>query len=111
MHPSEKPRVSYVEKTLQDEKGLFVAASDYMKILPEQIARWVPGGLIPLGTDGFGRSDTRAALRRFFEVDAECVVLATLAGLAKRGEIPVETVEKAIKQLDIDPEKVDPVTA
>lgn len=111
LHPSEKPRVSYVEKTLQDEKGLFVAASDYMKILPEQIARWVPGGLIPLGTDGFGRSDTRAALRRFFEVDAECVVLATLAGLAKRGEIPVETVEKAIKQLDIDPEKVDPVTA
>jgi pyruvate dehydrogenase E1 component len=111
LHPGAEPRVSYVEALLEKEDGLFVAASDYMKILPEQIGRWVPGGLIPLGTDGFGRSETREALRRFFEVDAECITLATLAGLWKRGEVSRETVEKAIKKLDIDPEKVDPVVS
>ena len=68
------------------KRGPFIAVSDYMKIVPDQIAKWVPGGLTTLGTDGFGRSDTRPRLRRFFEIDAECAVIATLHALAQRGE-------------------------
>ncbi len=111
LHPAEKPRASYVEQLLAKEQGVFVAASDYMKSVPEMIARWVPGGLFPLGTDGFGRSDSREALRRFFEVDAECIAVAALAQLARRGEVKPQRVAQAIKELDIDPEKVDPVRA
>jgi pyruvate dehydrogenase E1 component len=105
LHPTETPRQPYVQKILEKEKGPFIAVSDYMKIVPDQIAKWVPGGLTTLGTDGFGRSDTRQRLRRFFEVDAECTVLATLHSLAQRGELPRETVAQAIKDLNIDPEK------
>jgi pyruvate dehydrogenase E1 component len=111
LHPAEKARVSYVEKLLSQEKGIFIAASDYMKSLPEMVTRWVPGGLVPLGTDGFGRSENRPSLRRYFEVDAECIALAALEQLARRGEIKPERVQKAIKELDIDPEKADPVRA
>ncbi len=111
LHPLEMPRESYVEQLLKNEEGVFVAASDYMKSLPEMIARWVPGGLYPLGTDGFGRSETRAALRRHFEVDAECIVVATLAQLARKGQITPQRVKEAIDKLKIDPEKVDPVKA
>ena len=96
---------------LANEKGVFIAASDYMKALPEMIDRWVPGGLTPLGTDGFGRSETREALRRHFEVDAECIAVAALDQLMRRGEIKPERVAKAIKELGIDPEKVEPVRA
>src|SRR5262249_5087918 len=78
LHPSDTPRRSYVEELLGREKGVFLAVTDYMKSLPEMITRWVPGGMVPLGTDGFGRSDSRKALRRFFEVDAEFITLATL---------------------------------
>lgn len=109
LHPMEKPRKSYVETLLENEKGLFIAVSDYMKIWPEFIQRWVPGGLIPLGTDGFGRSENRVALRRFFEVDAEFVTLAALEHLGRKGELPLEKVAQAIKDLGIDPEKVNPV--
>jgi pyruvate dehydrogenase E1 component len=108
LHPGEKPRQSKIETLLGKEKGPFVAVSDFMKIVPDQIAPWVPGGLTTLGTDGFGRSETRERLRRFFEVDAECVVVATLHALAKRGEIPRETVGKAIRDLKLDPEKAFP---
>jgi pyruvate dehydrogenase E1 component len=80
-----------------------------MKCLPEFIQRWVPGGLTPLGTDGFGRSENRVALRRFFEVDAEFITLTALEQLARRGEIGLDKVEKAIKDLGIDAEKNDPV--
>ena len=83
--PTEPPRQSYVEQTLAGEEGLFVAASDYVRALPEQISRWVPGELYALGTDGMGRSETRETLRRHFEVDAECIALATLYRLHKRG--------------------------
>ncbi len=86
-----------------------MAVSDFMKIVPEQISPWVPGGLMTLGTDGFGRSDTRERLRRFFEVDAECTAVATLYALAKTGHIPRETVAKAIKDLELDPEKGFPI--
>jgi pyruvate dehydrogenase E1 component len=108
-HPTEAPRKSYVETLLEKEKGAFVAVSDYMKIVPEQINQWVPGGLTVLGTDGFGRSDTRENLRRFFEIDAEMVVVATLTGLAKQGAVDKALVAKAIKDLGINPEKVHPI--
>jgi pyruvate dehydrogenase E1 component len=108
LHPTETPRKSYLQSTLEKETGVFVAVSDNMKIVSEQIAPWVPGGLTALGTDGFGRSDTRQRLRRFFEVDAECVVVATLHALADKGQIERKQVAKAIKDLDLDPEKVHP---
>ncbi|MBV9125163.1 MAG: pyruvate dehydrogenase (acetyl-transferring), homodimeric type [Planctomycetes bacterium] len=109
LHPTAEPRQSHVERTLAREEGLFIAASDYIKAVPDMISRWVPGGLYTLGTDGFGRSDNRRALRRFFEVDAECIALAALSRLAKRGEIKPARVQKAIQELDIDPEKADPM--
>jgi pyruvate dehydrogenase E1 component len=108
LHPGEIPRTSYLENILEHEEGVFVAVSDYMKIVPDQIAPWVPGGLTTLGTDGFGRSDTRPALRRFFEIDAEMTVVATLYALATEGEIRMDVVERAIRDLNIDPEKPFP---
>ena len=108
LHPTAKPRRSYVEQILENEQGVFLAVSDFMKLVPDQIAPWVPGGLTTLGTDGFGRSDTRAALRRFFEVDAEVTVTATLHALARRGEVDGEFVAKAISELGVDPEKAFP---
>src|SRR5262245_22798950 len=111
LHPDKEPRQSYVEKTLAGEEGLFVAASDYMRGLPEQIARWVPGELHALGTDGMGRSETRETLRRHFEVDAESIAIATLYRLHKRGLYDGAFVAKAIKDLGVNPEKVDPYFA
>ncbi len=109
LHPGEEPRRSYIERTLENEEGVFVAASDYMRLVPDQIAPWVPGGLTTLGTDGFGRSDTRPALRRYFEVDAEFIVIAALYALAEQGPLKMADVEKAIRELGVDPEKVHPV--
>jgi pyruvate dehydrogenase E1 component len=111
LHPAEKPRRSYVESVLAKEQGIFLAASDYMRSVPEMITRWVPGGLYPLGTDGFGRSETREALRRFFEVDAECITVAALSQLARRGALRPEVVRDAIRKLGVDPEKVNPMRA
>jgi pyruvate dehydrogenase E1 component len=108
LHPSAPARKSYVETLLAKETGVFIAVSDYMKVWPEFIQRWVPGGLTPLGTDGFGPSENRATLRRHFEVDAEFITLTALDQLAKRGDIKLDKVEKAIKDLGIDPEKDDP---
>jgi pyruvate dehydrogenase E1 component len=108
LHPSAPPKKSYLESVLQDEEGVFVAVSDYMKMVPDQIAPWIPGGLMTLGTDGFGRSDTRANLRRFFEVDAEMTAVATLYALYQKGLLPAQTVEEAIKKHGIDPEKSFP---
>ncbi|HEU5068976.1 MAG TPA: pyruvate dehydrogenase (acetyl-transferring), homodimeric type [Verrucomicrobiae bacterium] len=107
-HPTETPRQSYLEATLAKEKGPFVAVSDNLKTVADQIAPWVPGGLTTLGTDGFGRSDVRARLRRFFEVDAECTVVATLYALAQRGDVPAKLVGQAIKDLGVDPDKAFP---
>ena len=108
LHPTEPPQRSYVETVLAKEQGVFVAVSDHMKMVPDQIAPWVPGGLMTLGTDGFGRSDTRTNLRRFFEVDAECTVIATLYALQQKGAVDAAIVAKAIKGLKVDPEKVFP---
>jgi pyruvate dehydrogenase E1 component len=111
LHPAEKPQRSYVESVLAKEEGIFLAASDFMRSVPEMITRWVPGGLYALGTDGFGRSETREALRRFFEVDAECITVAALWQLARRGALRAEIVRDAIQKLGIDPEKVSPMRA
>ena len=108
LHPTDAPKKSYVESVLEKEQGVFVAVSDNIKIVPDQIAPWVPGGLTTLGTDGFGRSDTRQALRRFFEVDAEAVAVATLHALAEKGQMEPGVVAKAAKELGLDPEKAYP---
>ena len=108
LHPTAVPKKSYLESLLQNEEGVFIAVSDYMKMVPDQIAPWVPGGLTTLGTDGFGRSDTRPNLRRFFEVDAELTTVATLYALYQKGLLPAQTVESALKNLGIDPEKSFP---
>ena len=108
LHPTEPARKSYLEQILEKEHGPFIAVSDNMKIVPDQIAPWVPGGLTTLGTDGFGRSDTRERLRRFFEVDAESTVIATLYALAEKGKMDRSVVAQAIRDLNVDPEKVFP---
>jgi len=109
-HPGEEPRKSYVSKCLSDRKGPFVAATDYMKTVPDQIRQWVPGRYVALGTDGFGRSDSRDALRSFFEVDHRSIVLSALKALADDGALEQSTVAEAMEKLGIDPEKPDPVS-
>jgi pyruvate dehydrogenase E1 component len=111
LHPMEPPRIPYVTACLSQVPGVLVAASDYVKALPDSISRWFPRPLISLGTDGFGRSDTRKALRDFFEVDARFVTLATLAALAQAKQIGSEIVQKAMIDLEIDPGKSNPVTS
>jgi pyruvate dehydrogenase E1 component len=108
LHPGEKPRLPYVAQCLQDAPGALVAASDYVKALPDSITRWCPRPLVSLGTDGFGRSESRRALRDFFEVDARFIALAALQELARQGKLKPAAVKKAIKDLDINPEKADP---
>jgi pyruvate dehydrogenase E1 component len=109
LHPGEKPRVPYVTECLADAPGVLVAASDYLKTLPNMISKWMPRRLASLGTDGFGRSEGRASLREFFEVDSRFITLATLHELATDGKIEKSVVDKAIKDLGINPEKVNPV--
>lgn len=111
LHPTAKPQVPYVTKCFGKQPGVFIAASDYVKTLPDSIARWLPGPLHSLGTDGFGRSENRSALRDFFEVDARYVVVATLHSLARQGQIKPAVVAKAIKDLNIDPEKANPLVS
>jgi pyruvate dehydrogenase E1 component len=111
LHPTHKPRVSYLEKTTAECKGPFVAASDYVRAHSEQIAPFLPSPLLALGTDGMGRSETRPALRRHFEVDGEFVAIAALYQLHELGDISGQDVAKAIKTLDVDPNKISPLYA
>ena len=104
LHPTEEPRVPLVTRIFEDEEGPIVAVTDWVKAVPDQIARWVPGPFAILGTDGFGRSDSRPALRRHFRIDAESIVVAVLYELALSGRVERETVAKAIKRFEIDPE-------
>jgi pyruvate dehydrogenase E1 component len=108
LRPTEPPKKSYLENLLAKESGAFVAVSDNIRMVPDQIAPWVPGGLTTLGTDGFGRSDTRARLRRFFEIDAESTVIGTLYALAQKNLIGRDVVAQAIKDLGVDPQKIQP---
>jgi pyruvate dehydrogenase E1 component len=108
LHPAAKPRVPYVTQCLGNADGVLVAASDYVKALPDGIDRWLPRRLTALGTDGFGRSEGRSALRDFFEVDSRYIVVATLGDLARDGAIDVKVVEQAIKDFGINPEKPNP---
>jgi pyruvate dehydrogenase E1 component len=111
LHPAEKPRAAYVTQCLAKEDGVLVAASDYLKALPNLITKWTPRRLAVLGTDGFGRSDGRAALRDFFEVDARFITLAALYELLREGKIEAGVVQKAIKDLEINLDKPNPLFA
>jgi pyruvate dehydrogenase E1 component len=108
LHPTLPAKKNYVETLLAKEAGAFVAVSDNIRTVPDQIAPWVPGGLFTLGTDGFGRSDTRGRLRRFFGVDVESTVIGTLYALAEKKLIDRKIVAQAIKDLGVDPEMVQP---
>ncbi len=108
-HANKQAKLPYISQVLKSAKGVFVAASDYTKTLPESISKWIPGPLISLGTDGFGRSDGRRHLRHFFEIDERYIVVATLYNLFRAGKLEIKIVQKAIKDLDIDPEKADPM--
>ena len=110
LHPGEDRQESFVAKTLAGLEGPVVAVSDSMKAVPDQIARWVTQPFVSLGTDGFGRSDTREALRRFFETDAEHIVVAVLSELADMGEVKPEAVADAIKRYEIDPDRPPPTS-
>ena len=108
LHPTEAPRVPYVSEMLGETEGPVVAITDFMKSVPEMVARFVRAPFVPLGTDGYGLSDTREALRRWFEVDAPHVVVATLAALAAQGDVKGEVVAEAIRRYELDPEAADP---
>ncbi len=110
LHPDAKPRVSYIEQCLAGREGPVIAASDYMKSFADQIRPFVPQRYVVLGTDGFGRSDTRKQLRKFLEVDRYYISVAALKALADVGMIPIAKVNEAIKKYDIDPDRPDPVT-
>jgi pyruvate dehydrogenase E1 component len=108
LHAGEPPRAPYVQQCLKDAQGPFVAATDYMRTVPDQIRQWVPGRYVSLGTDGFGRSDSRAALRRHFEVDRHYIALAALKALADEGKLEAAAVTAAMKALGVDPAKPVP---
>jgi pyruvate dehydrogenase E1 component len=108
LHPTEAPRRPYVVDALGDVAGPVVAVTDFVKAVPDQIARWAPQPFVPLGTDGFGLSDARGPLRRHFEVDAAHVVVAALHALAQRGDVKPEVVADAICRYGIDADGSDP---
>jgi len=109
LHPEAEPRVPFLTSALQGAEGPFIAASDYVKALPDMVREWVPGQLTSLGTEGFGMSDTREALRRHFEIDKESIVIAALDALRKQGKVDGKVVAQAIQDLGVDPDKLDPL--
>ena len=110
LHPTEAPQVPYVTECLADAEGPIVAVTDFLKAVPDQVARFVPRPFVSLGTDGYGFSDTRVALRRHFEVDAPHLVVAVLEALARQGDVKTEQVVEAIRRYDLDPDRPDPRT-
>ena len=110
LHPTETARVPYVREALRDSTGPFIAATDYIKTVPDQIRQWVPGRYAVLGTDGFGRSDSRAELRRFFEVNRHYIVIAALKCLADDGKLDARTIPAAMQAFGIDPDKPNPLS-
>src|SRR5262245_31210808 len=111
LHPGQPPHEPFVTQCLKNAPGVFVAASDYVKALPDAIDRWLPRPLVALGTDGFGRSENRAALRDFFEVDCKFIVVAALNALVRDRKLDVSVVQKAIKDLNINTEKPNPAVS
>ena len=111
LHPAEAPRVPYITSLMEGTDGPIVAASDYMKAVPDQLAPWIGTRLISLGTDGFGRSENRQHLRKHFEISAEAIAQATLAALARGGAIKPQRAAAAVADLGFDPEKKDPARA
>jgi pyruvate dehydrogenase E1 component len=108
LHPNEKPRSAYITETLRNSSGPYIAVTDFMTMVPDQVSRWIPGHFSILGTDGYGRSDTREALRAHFETDSANIVVATLAALNNSGDGKPEEVADAIKHYGMDPERLDP---
>jgi pyruvate dehydrogenase E1 component len=106
-HPEEPPRISYLQDIVKQLDGPCVAVSDYVRLVSQQIAPWIPG-LLALGTDGFGRSDTRKALRRFFEIDAEHLAVATLYTLHQHGAVDAQTVRRSVQDLDVGADEEAP---
>jgi pyruvate dehydrogenase E1 component len=111
LHPGEAPRRPYVVSALGSAQGPIVAATDYMKVVPDQVAPWLPGRMVTLGTDGFGRSENREYLRRHFEVNAESIVTAALSRLARDGKFDVVKAAKAFEDLGVSTEGIDPAIA
>ncbi len=109
LHPDKPDKIPYVTQCLGEEEGVIVAASDYVKMIPDSIARWIPNGLTSLGTDGYGRSECRETLRSFFEVDYRYISIAVLSGLVQRGELESDEVRKAMTMLGIPADKDDPL--
>jgi pyruvate dehydrogenase E1 component len=107
LNPDKPPRVPFIGQALNGAEGPVIAATDWIKAVPDQVARWVPDPFVPLGTDGYGRSDTRENLRRHFEIDAEHIVVAALSALSQAGELKPEEVSSAIEKYGLDPEKPD----
>jgi pyruvate dehydrogenase E1 component len=110
LHPLEEPRRAYVSECLDGAEGPVIASTDYIRTFADQIRQWVPGRYTVLGTDGFGRSDFRAALRRFFEVDRHYVAVAALKALADEGTLDPSKVQEAIERFDIDPQAPIPTS-
>ncbi len=110
LHPNEPRQQNYIQQALADREGPFVAATDYIKTVADQIRQWIPGRYAVLGTDGYGRSDSRAELRRFFEVDRHYVAITALKALADDGKIDKQTVTDAMLSFGIDPEKPNPLS-
>jgi pyruvate dehydrogenase E1 component len=108
LHPAEPRRVPHIQTAVNGAEGPIIAATDWMKSVASQIRPWIRSTFVPLGTDGYGRSDTRESLRRHFEVDAEHIVVATLSALAEWGDVKPEAVAEAIARYGIDPERCDP---
>ncbi len=108
LHPAEVQRIPYVSTVLGADGGPVIAATDWLKALPDMVSRWLPPSYVSLGTDGFGRSDTRDALRSLFEIDPPHIAAAAVAALAQTGRLPAERAAMALHELDVDPEKIDP---
>jgi pyruvate dehydrogenase E1 component len=108
LHPDADPRTPFVTQALMETTGPVVAVSDWMRAVPDQISRWVPGDWTSLGTDGFGRSDTRASLRRHFHIDPESIAVAVLRELARRGDVPHDVPAKAVEQYRLRDELLPP---
>ena len=111
LHPDQPARPPYIVSALGDAKGPIVAATDYMKVVPDQVAPWLPGRMVTLGTDGFGRSDNREYLRRHFEVNAESIATAALSRLARDGKFDAAKATKAFEELGVKTERIDPAIA